>query len=100
MTKHTPTPFKVKKYSTGEVFIEGADDTRVCRIIKQYTATEAKANQDFIELACNSHDDLVEALKGAKAIIYECRLFGLAQGSEFTTRILKIEEALRKAGAA
>lgn len=54
MSKHTPIPWSVDHNCTS--FIIDADGVTVAQV-------EDDADAEFIVRACNSHDDLLEALK-------------------------------------
>lgn len=119
MTKHTPTPLfnlplrlEVDKSCATIYDARGVLIPEIVDIELGWTDTstgnyssseEAKERLEFIVTACNSHDELVEALK-------ECmyRLHRLdekllkATGSKFECELGEItrgREALRKAGA-
>jgi hypothetical protein len=82
MTKHTALPWKVVAEDIGDetfiyapVGIKGADGFDVVSYEGGFTPNSEwkldviKANADFIIRACNSHDELVEALKAASVFI-------------------------------
>lgn len=66
---HTPTPWyvdergNIRQQSTGNVLADMQDGTRVNRE-SRISKREMEANAAFIVRACNSHEKLVEALKG------------------------------------
>ncbi len=69
MTKHTGTPFNVHIGTDGNLYILDEHGNDIAKIyqgtnLTRYTSiVGAKANAKFIVLACNSHQDLIEALK-------------------------------------
>ena len=63
--KHTPTPpFTVSNYTEHHSEIYDADNHCIC-IIKNANLLKVKAYRDFIVKACNTHDELVEAIEQA-----------------------------------
>jgi len=54
---HTPTPWKVTGYDH--------DNNGPIYSIEQEYPTNYEENAKFIELACNHHDDILDALKDA-----------------------------------
>jgi hypothetical protein len=77
--EHTPTPFRVVAHSWEETGIYAGDERiAVCQInsgVSEETQDEYETimdnNADFIVRACNSHDQLLEALK-AMLFLREC----------------------------
>lgn len=90
MNKHTPTPYYYEEeYGT----IHGSDSFEICGINTRMSSAkgmdfcyaEQAANAEFIVRACNSHDELVEALKDAISLL-EDRFdgMGITQKEMFT----------------
>lgn len=62
MAEHTETPWRVEELQSGEVGIfAGAELVATAYIFPTYL--QQKANAEFIVLACNSHDAILEALE-------------------------------------
>jgi hypothetical protein len=78
--EHTPTPWKVDGAS-----VRGASGEWL------FDEWFVPANAEFIVRAVNAHDDLVAALKEARA--------GIWSGCDTVRSIAKIDAALAKAGA-
>ena len=60
-SKHTPTPWKANKWAPGWEISAPESHYTVCRLTD---CNNEEANAAFIVRACNSHDELLEALKG------------------------------------
>jgi len=83
--EHTSTPWSVCGKPPNDrwyedITIGSADDTRiadVCCLDKNY-----KANAQFIVKACNAHDELVEIVKGWRAVVNEKALIKCEPGEE------------------
>jgi len=71
--KHTPTPWKLDAHLIGQIVSQ--DDTKLIaragRVepIADLDQCERVANAEFIVCACNSHDQLVTALRSVLAEI-------------------------------
>ena len=71
---HTPTPWKLNKAGSQKtIYINTADEEGLYLAdLQNCQGTETtEANAEFIVRACNSHDDLVKALKEVKEQIGE-----------------------------
>lgn len=91
LMEHSKLPWRVKHLELKHTFIIESEDGRVVELKKFPYWGNAKANADFIEKACNSHYDLVDALK---AIIDS----GEIPDCYSNPLVLKAKEALKKAG--
>jgi len=67
---HTPLPWRVVDNGNGTLSIGAEEDGGECRparvngnAIEEPYATITRANADFIVLACNAHEKLLEACK-------------------------------------
>jgi hypothetical protein len=92
---HTPTPWAQNKY--GEPVGPDGDNIRA-KGLALTNSDEAQANTAFIVKAVNSHDALVEALRGARPILlmliddeYNVDTWGLKQ------KLAAIDAALEEA---
>lgn len=86
MEKHTPTPWEARN---GSIYPVKSDGTAIAQfVIKQEDA-------DFIVRACNSHEELLEALKQAMPFMVDLGNDGDQQaqivGSFMDTVIAKAE---------
>ncbi len=90
--KHTPTPWIMKNYC-GAVVTEIIAKDDHSAIAKVYgTDGEAKATAACIVRSINAHDDLVAALRSARALLAANRCIGARSTFE------RIEKALDLAG--
>lgn len=69
MSKHTPTPWSIGITNNGADHINvWMGIVHVASVMKFVpTGESAEANAEFIVRACNSHDELVEALEAQEA---------------------------------
>ena len=99
MSKHTPLPWtagRSESCSTPFMHISAAD-----RDIGYLTLNpqEVEANAAFIVTACNSHYDLVDALKDVRALARKMMIAGGTDAEFADIRLEKATAALAKAGA-
>lgn len=101
--KHTPTPWieqEMPPRCNDRITADDGEGTTICEL-----PYGLDANTAFIVRACNTHDDLVAALKEAQDQILTNRACaGRKQSNErvnmTSAALLQIERALAKAGAA
>jgi hypothetical protein len=96
-TKHTPGPWFTKRQGFSTVYVEARLRDGWIQEVAACGPTEAgseqqEANAEFIVRACNSHDQLVAALKAARDLIYA----EVADGG-YTAQAALIREALAAA---
>ena len=70
--KHTPTPWESVDGDNGELFIF----SNGCEVAEVYTGNVdddgyAKADRDFIVLACDAHDELLELVRNLADVLAE-----------------------------
>ena len=98
MTKHTPTPwteFIVNSNFNAGICTKGGKP--VAMVCHQDSEEEANANVEFIVHAVNSHDALLDALKGiVRSVSMNCQEHGPLPGA-VKTNIRKAEEAIAQA---
>jgi hypothetical protein len=69
---HTQTPWRVAKGyritggPQGHTYVASLDN------VKHFSPEELDANAAFIVRAVNSHDEMLAALKAARAVVHEC----------------------------
>ena len=100
MTKHTPGPWKTKH----GLSIRAPDDKELAEMIRDWDiAFEAQANAEFIVRACNSHYELLEALKEGKSefdrMFHDIEM-SVDERHSFIPVINKMNETIRKAEGA
>ena len=94
--KHTPTPWKLYKDKNGARFIQNPKELcTICWVGNEWTPGdwEAQANAQFIVKAVNCHDELFDVLVACKEELIQRGY------NEEDNLLLRVEEALRKAGA-
>jgi hypothetical protein len=72
MTTHTPGPWRYEKRGDGSVGIWAQNDTKVIGMTAGWESEfeePTEANAEFIVRACNSHDELLEALHRTLALL-------------------------------
>lgn len=72
MSKHTPVPWRIR-HSRLVVGNSSKLDTPICTFLAVSSGgavldSEARANTEFAVRACNSHEELLTALKGMVAL--------------------------------
>lgn len=66
-TKHTPTPWS----TSGTKVVDGKIVVAQCKFAGVMSHMQAAHNAAFIVRACNAHEELVAALKEARATIHD-----------------------------
>lgn len=103
-TKHTSTPWFAKRESWSTVYIEARIGGGILQEVAACGPTEAgseqqDANAAFIVRACNSHEQLVAALRGLLAATDAYSTVHAPDGDD-AARMVEYAEALNKARAA